>query len=100
MFEDETKFNVLVDHCLGSVIYFMQGNNVSFFNLLTKSQVSFKSDKPFPEYINYTVTTKDKRLFIIGEKEVFEFCLAANTLQDRASMNEGSYGRAVAYEST
>ena len=78
MFEDEIKFNILVDHCLGNIIYFMKGTTVSYFNLLTKSQVSYKTDKPFPENINYTVTTKDKRVFIIGEKEVFEFCLVTN----------------------
>jgi len=44
------------------------------------------------------VTTKDKRLFIIGNKEVFEFYLAANTLQDRASMNEKREYAAAAYE--
>jgi len=68
MFENHTKFNVLVDHFLDNTIHDMslKGSVVSFFNLLTKSQVSFVTDKPFPNEINHTVTTKEKRLFIIG----------------------------------
>ena len=58
----------------------MKENTVSHFNLLTKSQITFEIDRQFPDRINKTVTTKDKRLFIIGREKAFEFYLAANSL--------------------
>jgi len=50
-FEDETKFNFLINYCLDTTIQFMKETTISYFNVLTKSQISFKSDKPFPENI-------------------------------------------------
>ena len=58
----------------------MENDKVSYLNLITKSQITFEIDRQFPEDINKTVTTKDKRLFIIGELKAFEFYLAANSL--------------------
>jgi hypothetical protein len=78
-FADELMIDVTGDHVLGTTIHFMKENTVSHFNLLTKSQITFEIDRQFP-YINKTVTTKDKRLFIIGYEKAFEFYLAANSL--------------------
>ena len=64
----------------------MINNTISYFNLLTKSQITFEIDKVFPENINSTVTTKDKRLFIIGIKKTHELYVAANSFKDRAEM--------------
>jgi len=70
--------DVIIDHCLDLTIHFISSNSITYFNLLTKSQVSFKIETPFPDIINYTVTTKDKSLIIIGEDKAFEFLIAAN----------------------
>jgi len=45
---------------------------MSFFNLLTKSQVTFKMDREFPGHIDYSVNTKDGKLLIIGDNRVYE----------------------------
>jgi len=46
------------------------------------------------------VTTKDKRLFIIGWLKAFEFNLSSNLLHDKEPMKEERSYAAVAYEHT
>jgi len=59
---------------------------ISFYNLVSKSQVTFKTDKEFPSEINKTITTKDNRIFIIGDENAHEFEIVANILRDKAMM--------------
>jgi len=84
---------------LGTTIQYMKGSTISYFNLLTKSQVSFEIDNVFPDYINLTVTTKDKRLFIIDLWKAYEFYVTTNSLKDKADMSDKRYRAAVVYES-
>jgi len=67
----------------------MSKKTISYFNVLTKSQISFKTDKAFFKGCNQkpTVVTKEKRMFILGKIRIFEFQLIANQLQNRAAMN-------------
>ena len=44
------------------------------------------------------MTTKEKRLFIIGEKEVLEFFIGSNQVIEMTPMKEKRIGAAVAYE--
>jgi len=82
------KFPSIVsrDNYVGHIIHHTSEDMISYYNLVSKIQVTFKIDKEFPDYINYTVTTKDNRMFIIGKFRAFEFDIADNTLQDRAEM--------------
>ena len=61
---------------------------MSFFNLLTKSQVTFKMDREFPGHIDYSVNTKDGKLLIIGDNRVYELQFLTNALCDKAAMKE------------
>ena len=101
-FKDNKDFiipDVIGDYMLGTTIQYMKGNTISYFNLLTKSQVSFEIDNVFPDYINLTVTTKDKRLFIIDLWKAYEFYVTTNSLKDKADMSDKRYRAAVVYES-
>lgn len=62
-------------------------NIIFHYNLLTKSQISFKikTDKLIQGY-NKVVITDDKRILIIGRDQVFEYQLVDNSFKERANM--------------
>jgi len=57
-------------------------------------------DKPFIGYINKMVTTKDKRLLIVGQENAFEYYLASNQYQSVAEMVGERVWASVVYEPT
>jgi len=65
----------------------MNKNTVSFYNLLTKSQITFLTDREFPDFL-VSMTTKDNRLFSIGTYRAFELMFASRSLLDKAKLNE------------
>jgi len=62
----------------------MYKNTISYFNIFTSSQTTFEIDSNFPKYINLSLTVKNRRLMIIGEKNAFEFYLAGYSLSKKA----------------
>jgi len=62
----------------------MYKNTISYFNIITSSQTTFEIDSNFPKYINLSLTVKNRRLMIIGEKNAFEFYLAGYSLFKKA----------------
>jgi len=78
----------MLDYFNDNTIYFMSKKTMSFFNILSKSQISFKCEKAFFKGCNQkpTVVNKEKRMFILGKIRMFEFQLIANQLQNRAAM--------------
>jgi len=81
---------VVFDNYEDNTIHFIYQDRISYYNLLTNSQITFQIDRDFPKYINLSVKVKDnKKLIIIGEKKASEFYLAAYSLYDKAAMKEG-----------
>lgn len=72
---------------------------ISYYNLITKSQVTFELDRNIG-YYNQAVLTKDNKIFIVG-RNVYELNIVAQKLELKAPMI-GYYRdyAAVVYEST
>lgn len=79
----------------------MHNNTVSFFNLLTKSQVSFLMERDYHSdilnEIYITITTRESRIFLLGgyERPIYEFYIASNSIKERAKFEVR--GAAVCY---
>jgi len=98
--KDQQLVKVFIENQFDHTIEFMHEDMISYFNLITKSQITFQTERQFPRYYNAKVTTKDKKVFLIGDKKTFEFYLTINKLEDRAEMKVEREATAIAYEPT
>ena len=105
-FEDVANLDVevlkaVLDHMTDSSIHwFKEGLSRAFhYNQITNELTSFKTATEIPKY-NQIITTRDKRLFLIGRERAFEFNMMDSSLHDRAALIQPRKNTAIAYEPT
>ena len=78
----------------------MHNDMISFFNILTKSLITYHLNIVIGDGrdINKLVTTKQKRLFIIGRGNTYEYYLAAKMILEKKKMNHIRTRAAAVYE--